>query len=127
MIRVLVADTHPVVRLGLVAILTQQSDITVPAEAATAPEACRLVALDRWDVIVLDPNFSDPEGPNGLELLKEIKRRHPKLPILVLGGYADEDFAARAPFAPGRDIYRRRRSPRNWSEPSGGWPRDEST
>jgi two-component system, NarL family, invasion response regulator UvrY len=96
MIRVLVADAHPVVRFGLAAILSQHGDVTVQAEAATGAEVCRLVAHDRWDVIVLDPTLAGVDGPNGLDLLKEIKHRRPKLPILVLGSHAAEDFAARA-------------------------------
>src|SRR5215510_8648006 len=93
MIRVLVADDHPVVRIGLREILTQQRDIAVLGEAGTGAEVCKLVEQKAWDVIVLDVTLPDR---NGLDVLKEIKRERPKLPILILSAYPEEDYAVRA-------------------------------
>ena len=93
MIRVLVADDHPVVRIGLREILTQQRDIAVLGEAGTGAEVCKLVAQKAWDVIVLDVTLPDRSG---LDVLKEIKRERPKLPILILSAYPEEEYAVRA-------------------------------
>jgi len=93
MIRVLVADDHPVVRVGLREILTQKRDKAVLGEAGTGAEVLKLVALKAWDVIVLDVTLPDRSG---LDVLKEIKRERPKLPILILSAYPEEEYAVRA-------------------------------
>jgi len=93
MIRVLVADDHPVVRVGLREILSQQRDIAVLGEAGTGADVLKLVAQKAWDVIVLDVTLPDRSG---LDVLKEIKRERPKLPVLILSAYPEEDYAVRA-------------------------------
>ena len=93
MTRVLVADDHPVVRTGLKEIIARQRDMAVMGEAATGAEVCRLVAMKPWDVVILDLSLPDRSG---LEVLKEIKRERPKIPVLVLTAYHDEQFAVRA-------------------------------
>jgi len=93
MIRVLVADDHPVVRSGLKAILARQCGIATLGEAGTGAEVRRLVAQKPWDVVVLDVSLPDCSG---LEMVKEIKRERPKLPILILSVHPDEEFAVRA-------------------------------
>jgi len=93
MIRVLVADDHPVVRVGLREILSQQRDIAVLGEAGTGAEVLKLVEQKAWDVVVLDVTLPDRSG---LDVLKEIKRERPKLPVLVLSAYPEEDYAVRA-------------------------------
>jgi two-component system, NarL family, invasion response regulator UvrY len=93
MIRVLIADDHPVVRSGLRAILVRQCRIATLGEAGSGAEVRRLVAQKPWDVVVLDVSLPDCSG---LEVVKEIKREHPKLPILILSVHPDEEFAVRA-------------------------------
>lgn len=93
MIVVLVIDDHPVVRIGLSTILGRQRDIAVQGEAGTGAEARKLVAEKPWDVVVLDLNLPDRSG---LEVLRELKRERPKLPILILGDHPEEQFAVRA-------------------------------
>lgn len=93
MIRVLVADDHPVVRTGLREILVRQCDIAMLGEARTGAEVRRLVAQKPWDVVVLDESLPDCSG---LEVVKEIKRERPKLPVLILGVYPEKEFAVRA-------------------------------
>src|SRR5207247_10512786 len=93
MIRVLVADDHPVVRTGLGGILVRRCDITMLGEAGTSAEVRQLVAQKPWDVVVLDLSLPDLSG---LELVKELKRARPRLPILILGVYPEEEFAVRA-------------------------------
>ncbi len=93
MIRVLVADDHPVVRSGLRAILVRRCNISTLGEAETGAEVRRLIAQKPWDVVVLDVSLPDCSG---LEVAREIKRERPKLPILILSVQPDEEFAVRA-------------------------------
>lgn len=89
-LRVVVADDHPVVREGVVAIINRQPDMTVVAEAADGQGAVAAVVTERPDVILLDlrmPRMS------GLEAIREIRRAIPKARILVLTTYdGDEDI-----------------------------------
>src|SRR5262245_2378514 len=95
MIRVLLVDDHAVVRKGMKAILEDGiAGITV-AEAGGGDEA--LAGLENeqnpHDVVILD--LSMP-GRSGLDLLGEIKRRSPALPVLIMSLYGEEQFAIRA-------------------------------
>jgi two-component system invasion response regulator UvrY len=89
--RILIADDHAVVRRGLKEILASESDMDVVGEAKNGDEALELVRKLDWDVAVLD--FSMP-GRSGVELIKEIKRRHPGRPVLVLSMLPEEAHAA---------------------------------
>jgi len=92
-IKVLVADDHAVVRRGLRQILAETNDILVGGEASTAAELWQLVERERWDTIILDIEMP---GRSGLELLGELKRQYPKLPVLILTVYSEEQYAVRA-------------------------------
>ncbi len=89
--RILIADDHAVVRRGLKEILASEDDMEVVGEAKNGDEALELVRTLDWDVAVLD--FSMP-GRSGVELIKEIKRRHPSRPVLVLSMLPEEAHAA---------------------------------
>jgi DNA-binding NarL/FixJ family response regulator len=89
--RILIADDHAVVRRGLKEILASEHDMDVVGEAKDGDEALELVRKLDWDVAVLD--FSMP-GRSGVELIKEIKRRHPGRPVLVLSMLPEEAHAA---------------------------------
>lgn len=89
--RILIADDHAVVRRGLKEILASEHDMEVVGEAKNGDEALELVRKLDWDVAVLD--FSMP-GRSGVELIKEIKRRHPGRPVLVLSMLPEEAHAA---------------------------------
>jgi two-component system invasion response regulator UvrY len=89
--RILIADDHAVVRRGLREILASEHDMEVVGEAKNGDEALELVRKLDWDVAVLD--FSMP-GRSGVELIKEIKRRHPGRPVLVLSMLPEEAHAA---------------------------------
>ena len=92
-IRVLVVDDHPVVRQGLRLLLSQEDDMVVSAEAETVREALRLAAADEPpDVAVVDISLRDESG---IELVKELKLRHPKLPVLVLSMHDESLYAER--------------------------------
>ena len=93
MIRVLVADDHAVVRRGLRQILSETSDIHVQAEASTAAEVLELVRTQRFDVVVLDVNL---RAGNGIELIGDVRKERPNLPVLILTVYPEEQYAVRA-------------------------------
>ena len=93
MIRALVADDHAVVRRGLKDLLRESGDIIVEGEATNAQEVLDQVRKRTWDVVVLDINLPDRSG---LDLIGELKRERPDLPILILTICAEEQFAVRA-------------------------------
>jgi two-component system, NarL family, invasion response regulator UvrY len=92
MISVLIADDHTVVRQGLKQILSSDAQLRVIGEAANGDEVLSLVKSLRVDALVLD--ISMP-GKNGLDVLKELKRTHPTLPVLVLSMHPEDQFAIR--------------------------------
>lgn len=89
----LVVDDHAVVREGLKRILAESGDVTVAAEAATVEEALAAVRARRCDIVLLDLSLP---GRGGLDLLRDIKRERPKLPVLVLSIHGEDMFALRA-------------------------------
>jgi two-component system, NarL family, invasion response regulator UvrY len=81
MLKVLIADDHAIVRKGLKEILREASEQTTVGEASNGDEALAQVEHEHWDVVVLDITMP---GQNGLEVLKQLKRTHPHLPVLML-------------------------------------------
>lgn len=81
MLKVLIADDHAIVRKGLKEILRAASETTTVGEASDGPQALAQVNSESWDVVVLDITMP---GQNGLEVLKVLKRDHPKLPVVML-------------------------------------------
>jgi DNA-binding NarL/FixJ family response regulator len=81
MLKVLIADDHAIVRKGLKEILREASEQTAVGEASNGDEALAQVEAQAWDVVVLDITMP---GQNGLEVLKQLKRTHPHLPVLML-------------------------------------------
>jgi DNA-binding NarL/FixJ family response regulator len=92
LIRVLIADDHPIVRRGLKQILAEEADIAVGAEAQNAQEVLQLLRTEKFDTLVLDLNMP---GRSGLELLKDVRERWPSLPVLVMSVQPEEQFAVR--------------------------------
>ncbi|MGC9336368.1 MAG: response regulator [Anaerolineae bacterium] len=92
MIRVLVADDHAVVRQGLKQILGDTPEMLVAGEAATGQEVLDRVRAETWDVIVLDISMPDRSG---LDILKQLRSERPKLPVLVLSMYSEDQYARR--------------------------------
>lgn len=94
-IRVLVCDDHLIVRQGIRQILSDAGDIDVAAEAASGPEAVRMmrkavVSGNGIDVVLLD--IAMPQR-DGLDMLKQFKNEFPKLPVLILSTYSDKQYA----------------------------------
>ena len=90
--RVLIADDHAVVREGLKRLLAGLPEAVEVGEAGTAHEALALARRSAWDVALLD--IAMPGG-TGLDLLKQLKREQPALPVLVLSMYPEEQYALR--------------------------------
>jgi DNA-binding NarL/FixJ family response regulator len=87
MIRLLIADDHPVVRDGLRGMLTGQPDLEVVGEAATGAEALALVPRVRPDVALVDLRMPELDGVATIRALRE---RHPEVRVLVLTTFDTE-------------------------------------
>ncbi len=92
MINILIADDHTIVRKGLKQILAETQDMVVTGEASNGFEVMEKVRSNHYDVLLLD--ISMP-GKSGLDILKELKTEQPKLPVLVLSMYPEEQYAVR--------------------------------
>jgi DNA-binding NarL/FixJ family response regulator len=93
MIRVLVADDHPVVRQGIQRILAAAGGLEVVEEAGDAASLLERARAVEHDLVLLD--LSMP-GAEGLELLKQLKRERPKVPVLILTVSSADQYAVRA-------------------------------
>jgi two-component system invasion response regulator UvrY len=92
MIRLLMCDDHQIIRQGLKQILADTADIDVAAECDNGTDAIRLVREDGFDIVLLD--IAMPQR-DGLDVLIQLKREFPKLPVLMLSTYPDRQYAAR--------------------------------
>jgi DNA-binding NarL/FixJ family response regulator len=90
--RVLIADDHPIFRAGLEEVLAKDPEIESIGEADDGHKALALARKGRWDVVVLDITMP---GKDGLEVLQELRRERPKLPILILSAHPEDQMALR--------------------------------
>jgi DNA-binding NarL/FixJ family response regulator len=90
MIRILIADDHAIVRAGLRQFIADQPDMEVTGEAASGSEAVQLVRGAEFDVVLLDISMPDR---NGIDTLKTLKQLRPALPVLMLSGFAEDQYA----------------------------------
>src|SRR5450759_4623309 len=93
MVRLLIVDDHPLVRRGIVEVLAEAFPSGSIVEASDGAEAVQAVYDGAFDLVVLD--LSMP-GRTGLDVLKEIRGARPRLPVLILSTYPEEQFATRA-------------------------------
>jgi DNA-binding NarL/FixJ family response regulator len=91
--RILVVDDHPIVRQGLALMINRESDLVVCGEAEEATGAMHVLASSRPDVLIVDISLN---GPDGLDLLKNIRLTHPTLPVLILSMHDESIYAERA-------------------------------
>jgi two-component system, NarL family, invasion response regulator UvrY len=93
MLRILIADDHAVIRIGLVQILMEEFGSAVIEEVSNAEDAIKKTITCEYDIIICDISMA---GRNGLEVVQHVKQHHPKLPVLVLSMHPEEQYAIRA-------------------------------
>lgn len=91
--RVLLVDDHPIVRQGLALLIDRESDLCVCGEAEGAHSAFHAITTLRPDMVVLDISLN---GPDGLDVLKEIRTSTTNLPVLILSMHDESIYAERA-------------------------------
>lgn len=91
--KVLITDDHAIVREGLKKILSRMPEVESIKEASNGQEALDMVGKYKFDIVILD--ISMPKK-SGLEVLKEIKQKKPKLAVLILSVNPEEQYAIRA-------------------------------
>src|SRR5690606_29295542 len=92
-IRVLIADDHAVLRQALRYMLEAQAGLEVVGEAANGREAVELAEKTNPDVVLMDTVMP---GLNGIEATRQIRRRMPKVKVLMLTGYQEDEQVAGA-------------------------------
>lgn len=93
MIRVALCDDHPLVRRGMVQIISETSGISVVGEAENYADLTRVLREHECDVLVLDIEMP---GKNGIEVLKQMRALYPKLRVLMLSMHPEDQYALRA-------------------------------
>jgi len=92
MIKILIADDHPIVRRGLKQIVQDEKDMKTVFEAANSDEVLAALRENNFDLLLLDITMP---GKSGLDLLVDLKNLYPELPILVLSALPEESYAKR--------------------------------
>jgi two-component system invasion response regulator UvrY len=92
-LKILIADDHPVVRRGLKQIIAEIPGAVIADEATNGWEVLSKVRAGDYDVVLLDITMP---GMDGIDVLTQLKCEKPRLPILVLSMHPEEQFAVRA-------------------------------
>jgi len=92
-VRVLIVDDHPLLRKGVSQLIDQEKDLIVVGEAEDAPKAITAIETTKPDVALIDITLN---GTSGIELVKNVKARFPKLKMLVLSMHDESVYAHRA-------------------------------
>jgi DNA-binding NarL/FixJ family response regulator len=93
-VRLFVVDDHAIVRRGIVQVLSEHPDVQVVAEAADyAGLRTELKKHGEPDVLVMDVGLP---GKNGIDILKALREEHPKLKVLMVSMYPEDQYAVRA-------------------------------
>jgi two-component system, NarL family, invasion response regulator UvrY len=90
--RILIADDHPIFRAGLKETLAKDPGVESIGEADDGHKAVELARKKHWDAVVLDIKMP---GRDGLEVLQELRRERPKLPVLILSALPEDQLALR--------------------------------
>ncbi|MEM1126470.1 MAG: response regulator transcription factor [Bacteroidota bacterium] len=91
--RIFVVDDHAITRKGYVHLLGEEDDLMVCGEAASAREALDRVEAARPDLLIADVTM---KGMSGLDLIKQLQRLQPSLPVLVVSMHDEALYAERA-------------------------------
>lgn len=93
MIKILIADDHPLFREGMKKIIKEEPDMKIVAETESPPEVLELINTSKPDLLMLDISLP---GRSGIDITKDVRSFHPKLPIIIISMHAEERFAVRA-------------------------------
>src|SRR5579862_5134407 len=90
---VFLVDDHPIVRQGLTLLINQEPDLTVCGQAEEMHSALQAIQSFRPDILIVDISLN---GPDGLELLKNIRAKYSGMPVLILSMHDESIYAERA-------------------------------
>src|ERR1700761_2080004 len=90
---VFIVDDHPLLRQGLALLINRESDLAVCGEAEEAQTAMHALSQYQPDILIVDISLN---GPDGLDLLKNIRNSYPGLPVLILSMHDEATYAERA-------------------------------
>jgi two-component system, NarL family, invasion response regulator UvrY len=91
--RILIADDHAILRRCLKEFLARELDGAVFGEAENAEQVLAHVQGQEWDLIILDVTM---RGRSGLDVLGDLQRTRPRLPVLMLSMHSETQFGRRA-------------------------------
>lgn len=91
-VKVLIADNHPILRYGLKQIIVREFERAICAEAEDAQQVIAQVTDGNWDLVILDITMP---GRTGLDVLKDVRRIRPEVPVLVLTQHPEDDYIER--------------------------------
>lgn len=92
MINVLICDDHAIIRQGLKQILFDVPDLHIAAEAADGAAALQAIRGVAVDIVLLDIALPNRDG---LDVLKQVRQEHPRVPVLILSTYPEKQYAVR--------------------------------
>lgn len=93
MINILIADDHAVLRKGVMETIEDELGEVYFGEAQNGRQAIGQLQDKKWDIVLMDIQM---EGRSGLEILADIRKASPRLPVLVLSMYPEAEFAVQA-------------------------------
>lgn len=91
-LRILLVDDHPVVRRGAAGVIADSYPHAVIKEVDCGADALASIRAQQWELVILDLTLPDTSG---LEVLKQIKKAQPGVPVLILSIHPAEDFVRR--------------------------------
>lgn len=89
-IKIIIADDHAFLRKGLVQIISETSDLSVVAEAENGEELLDMIRETEVDVLVMDVEMPKKSG---WDVMLQLKIERPKLPVVILSVFSEEDYA----------------------------------
>lgn len=90
--KIAIADDHAIVRRGLQQIIANRKGWVVAAEASDANQLLSVLRNETFDILVLDVSF---DGRSGVDIISSVRAEHPRLPVLMLSMYPEEQYAVR--------------------------------
>jgi DNA-binding NarL/FixJ family response regulator len=90
---VFIVDDHPLLRQGLALLVNRERDLVVCGEAEEAQTAMKEITAKKPDILIADISLN---GPDGLDLLKNLRMLYPNLPVLILSMHDESIYAERA-------------------------------